>query len=409
MSEKKVMSAVIDDRRAYRTVQRFYEAGDLSDLGELVLKECGAYYAKDLAAEYVDVESLLGRLQTKYPKHHKAFEQFIDTLEPVSIANIMEDYCALKMRAASELAGSYLVAGDFEKARPYLDKFNQLESEGLTNDEGGGDDSSNVYNDAHPDRFTKSLEVGNRIPMLPSSLNAKLGGGLIAGCHLLIYAPPEVGKTAIAINTMYGFCNAGKRTMYVGNEESAEMYLNRMLCRFTRWPLAKVLARKDAAYKIAQQRGWANLTFIHLSPGSVPEIQDYIREHDPEVCIIDQLSNVNLNRGAGKELDKVQRLEATAYAMRMFYSKTKVAGVSLSQADEKAIGKLRLTIKDVYYSNVGLQGMYDVMLGIGMDDNYERCDRRMINITKNKIGGEHGCVIVQMVREVSMLRGIGDD
>jgi len=187
------------------------------------------------------------------------------------------------------------------------------------------------------------------------------------------------------------------------------MYLNRMLCRFTRWPLAKVLAAKDRAYKIAQSRGWGNLIFVHLSPGSVPEIQDILREYQPEVCIIDQLSNVNLNRGNGKEMDKVQRLEATAYAMRMFYSKSNIAGVSLSQADEKAIGKLRLTIKDVYYSNIGLQGMYDVMLGIGMDSNYERMDRRMINLTKNKIGGEHGFVIVQMVREVSMLRGIGDD
>jgi len=409
MSEKKVMSAVIDNRKAYRTVQKFYEAGDLSDLGELVLKECEAYYSKDLAAEYVDTESLLDRLQVKYPKHDKAFAKFIETLVPVSIANIMEDYCSLKMRAASELAGSYLVAGEFEKAQPYLDKYHQLQAEGLQDDSGGGDDNSNVYNDAHADRFTKSLELGNRIPMLPASLNDKLGGGLIAGSHTLIYAPPEVGKTAIAINTMYGFASAGKRVMYCGNEESAEMYLNRMLCRFTRWPLKKVLAGKDRAMKIARSRGWANLTFIHLSPGSVPEIQDYIREHNPEVCIIDQLSNVNLNRGNGKELDKVQRLEATAYAMRMFYSKTKVAGVSISQADEKAIGKLKLTIKDVYYSNVGLQGQYDVMLGIGMDDNYQRMDRRMINITKNKIGGEHGCVIVGIVREVSMLRGVGDD
>ena len=77
MSEKKVMSAVIQDRRAYLTVQKFYEAGDLSDLGELVLKECAAYYDKDLAAEYVDEESILTRLQTKYPKHAEAFGKFI--------------------------------------------------------------------------------------------------------------------------------------------------------------------------------------------------------------------------------------------------------------------------------------------------------------------------------------------
>lgn len=409
MSEKKVMSAVIQDRRAYLTVQKFYEAGDLSDLGELVLKECAAYYDKDLTAEYVDEESILNRLQTKYPKHDKAFAKFIESMVDVSVANMMEDFCSLKMKAASEMAGSFLVAGEYDKAQPYIDRFQQLQNEGLQSEGDDGHDT-NVYHDAHADDFTKSLELGNRIPMLPASLNDKLGGGLIAGCHLLIYAPPECGKTAMAINTAYGMATAGKKTMYVGNEESADMYLNRMLCRFCRWPLDKVIKRKDAAMRIARQRGWQNLIFIHLSPGSIPEIQAYILEHTPDVVVIDQLSNVTLTRGGkGKEPEKTQLLEKLAYAMRMFYSKHRIAGVSLSQADEKAIGKLYLTIKDVYYSNVGVQGQYDVMLGIGMDDAYQRMNRRVINITKNKLGGDHSKIVVTIVPQVSMLRSVGDD
>jgi archaellum biogenesis ATPase FlaH len=402
------MSAVLQDRHAFAVVQKFYEQGDLSDLGELVLKEAAAYYKRDPEAEYADDESILTRLIDKYPKHEKAFTKFINNMQDVSVANILEDYCNLKRKACSELAGSYLVAGEHDKAEPLLAKYKQLTEVGL--EESDNADGPKIYQGAHAEEFTESMEHGNRIPMLPAALNKVIGGGLVAGCHLLLYAPPECGKTATAINTAYGFANAGKLTMYFGNEESADMYLNRMLCRFCRWPLAKVLKNKDAATRLAKTRGWDNLIFVHLSPGSIPQVQELILEYMPDVVVIDQLSNLTLNaKGGGKEPEKTQLLEKLAYTMRMFYSKHKIAGVSLSQADEKAIGKLYLTIKDVYYSNVGVQGQYDVMIGIGMDDNYQQMGRRVLNVTKNKLGGEHSAVIVQLVAEVSMLRGIGDD
>jgi hypothetical protein len=161
----------------------------------------------------------------------------------------------------------------------------------------------------------------------------------------------------------------------------------------------------EGSMALARKRGWDNLTFVHMSPGTVAQVQSLILEHKPDAVIIDQLSNLIL--GKGKEPEKTQLLEKLAYAMRMFYSRHKIAGISMAQADEKAIGKLYLTIKDVYYSNIGVQGQTDAMIGIGMNHEYDVMNRRVLNITKNKLGGEHKAIIVQLDKKISAFKSVG--
>lgn len=398
-TETKIISAIMQDRAAFAIVQSYYESGDLSDLGELIYKETALYYKRDTKAQHADKSCILGRLERKFPKHADKFKRVISRLRDVSIDNVLEDYRQVKQKATAEKAGSYLMAGKLEEAAPLLERLASLED--MTE---GNDGKPIIYQDAEADDFTESLDRKNRIPIAPKALNEVLGGGLVAGCHVLVYAPPECGKTCMAINLAYSIAVNGRVVMYFGNEESAEMYLNRMLCRFCRWNLNKVLKDKPGAMRLARTRGWKNLIFIHMSPGSVAQVQELILEHKPSVVIIDQLSNLTLGRG--KEPEKTQLLEKLAYAMRMFYSRTKIAGVSMSQADEKAIGKLYLTIKNVYYSNIAVQGMCDVMIGMGMNDEYERMGRRVLNVTKNKLSGDHSAVIVQLLNEISMLKGI---
>lgn len=46
----------------------------------------------------------------------------------------------------------------------------------------------------------------------------------------------------------------------------------------------------------------------------------------------------------------------------------------------------------MYYSNIGVQGQADVMIGVGMDKNYESKGLRWLNVVKNKASGLHaGC------------------
>lgn len=401
-----MIASLIQSRDAYDTVSKYHDEGDFSDMGELIFKELVRYYNRDDTATCMDIQSLQARLKRKYPKATDKFDAFLDKLVTVSVENIIDDYRAMKSDSLGELIGGYLLAGEHDKAAPLLEKYSGIQAEGLTDTV----DAPVVYADADVDTFADSLTSENRIPIAPVELNKAFDGGLIRGSHLLVYAPPECGKTAFAINLAYSTActkrnREGNKTLYIGNEEAADMYLMRLLCRFTQWDAERVQADRPAAMVLARKRGWANLVFCHLSPGSVAQVQALILEHKPDVVIIDQLHNLIL--GKGKEPEKTQLLEKLAYSMRMFYSKHKVAGVSMSQADEKSIGKLYLTIKDVYYSNIGVQGQTDAMIGIGMSKEFEACGRRVLNITKNKLGGSHVAIVVQLNAKISAFKTVG--
>jgi replicative DNA helicase len=406
MQERNVIASLIQSREAFDSVVKYYDTGDFSDMGELIFKELTKYYSRDSGATCMDIQSLRARLARAYPKHTERFESFIDNLKQVSVDNILDDYRAMKSDSLGELIGGYLMQGEHNKAQPLLEKYNLIQAEGLQDSE----DAPQVYVDADVSEFIESLEAGNRIAIAPRELNDEFKGGLIRGSHLLIYAPPETGKTAMAINMAYAMActkrtRAGNKVLYFGNEESAAMYLNRMLCRFCQWDLDRVMGDHEGSMALARKRGWDNLTFVHMSPGTVAQVQSLILEHKPDAVIIDQLSNLIL--GKGKEPEKTQLLEKLAYAMRMFYSRHKIAGISMAQADEKAIGKLYLTIKDVYYSNIGVQGQTDAMIGIGMNHEYDVMNRRVLNITKNKLGGEHKAIIVQLDKKISAFKSVG--
>ncbi len=406
MNEGSVLAALIQSREAYDAVIPYHDDGDFSDMGELIFKELVKYYNRDSAASHMDKKSLLSRLSRAYPKHYDKFDSFLSKLDTVSVDNILDDYRDMKSDSLGELIGGYLLAKEHGKAAPLLERYNGIQADGLQNEV----DAPIVYTDADVDSFAESLTVKSRIPIAPKELNEAFDGGLIVGSHTLVYAPPETGKTAFAINTAYAIaCNKrtrkGDTCLYIGNEEAADMYLMRLLCRFTQWDAEEVQADREGAMVLARKRGWGNLIFVHLSPGTVAQVQSLILEHKPKVCIIDQLSNLIL--GKGKEPEKTQLLEKLAYAMRMFYSRNKVAGVSMSQADEKAIGKLYLTIKDVYYSNIGVQGQTDAMVGIGMNAEYQASGRRILNITKNKLGGKHIAIPVQLNQKISAFKSLG--
>jgi hypothetical protein len=54
-----------------------------------------------------------------------------------------------------------------------------------------------------------------------------------------------------------------------------------------------------------------------------------------------------------------------------------------------------------------VQGQTDAMIGIGMNRDYELQGRRVLNITKNKLGGEHGSLVVLLNNKISAFKSIG--
>ena len=61
---------------------------------------------------------------------------------------------------------------------------------------------------------------------------------------------------------------------------------------------------------------------------------------------------------------------------------------------------------DVYFSNVAIQGAVDVMIGLGMNDEYDRANRRMISLAKNKLSGNHEPFPVIIQPELSRILNV---
>jgi hypothetical protein len=91
---------------------------------------------------------------------------------------------------------------------------------------------------------------------------------------------------------------------------------------------------------------------------------------------------------------KVEKNEYLALKIRSIAKQYGLVSIIVHQASDSAYGKLGIEKNDMYYSNVGVQGQMDIMIGIGMDDTYEQQNKRMLCLTKNKISSDHSHIPV---------------
>ena len=124
-------------------------------------------------------------------------------------------------------------------------------------------------------------------------------------------------------------------------------------------------------------------------------------QYQPDVVLIDQLHNLE-----SRNQNKVERLEEQAKSCRDLGHRTGSVVVSLTQAAETADNKAVLDMGDVYFSNTGIQGHVDIMLGIGMDDDLDKFDRRMVSLCKNKWTGNHTPFKIAIDRGLSKISSL---
>ena len=127
-----------------------------------------------------------------------------------------------------------------------------------------------------------------------------------------------------------------------------------------------------------------NFHFIYLTPGTPQQISGLISKLNPDVIIVDQIRNINCyNEGM------VQRLENVAKEIRTIGQRNEALMISITQAGDSATDKLVLTMSDVDSSKTGIPAQVDVMIGVGMNAEYEARSKRMISLPKNKPGSDH--------------------
>jgi KaiC/GvpD/RAD55 family RecA-like ATPase len=253
------------------------------------------------------------------------------------------------------------------------------------------------------DDLVGTEEQGDLIPMYPKALNERLEGGLIRGHHVLVFARPEMGKTMFLVNLTRGFLRHGLKVLYLGNEEPVKLTFLRMVQRLAELTRYEVLTRRDEAIEIARQAGMKNLYMKQLTPGTPREVEALCEEVKPDVLIVDQLRHLSVGKTDG---NFVRQLEMAANAVRQIGSRQNALAISVTQAGESAAGKPVLDMEDVDFSNTGIQGAVDVMIGIGASKDDENAGRRVISLPKNKRTGRHDFfpveVDIQLNRVVSM-------
>lgn len=355
------------------------------------------YYEEDVEVEEVDIDVLKERASRRFPKQEDYILHVLDNLRQVSVQNVSKDFIEMRKESLHQDLASAFMSGNEPEIRDKLQEYQDFTSTVSLHEQ---DDSVFISEDI--DVLLDMTSAENLYKVYPNALNERLGGGIPKPCHLLIYARPEMGKSATCINLAAGFVNHGHKVLYVCNEDNSRSMLLRFYTRLSGKTVPEIRSDPQEARAIVEARGYDNLVFAGLAPGSLQEIESLVEEHKPDCVIVDQLHNLS-----HKNDNKVERLALLANSMRAMSNKHNFIAVSVTQAGDSADGKLLLGLGDVDYSNTGIPGAVDVMVGVGADENTESQGFRFMSLPKNKIGGgDHNPVKVRIEPQYSRITSV---
>ena len=403
MSERNVLAACIASRSAYQQIEGEVKDGDLGEQGKIILEHIGEYYDRDPTAREVDASLLtasIGRALSN-PKHQEMFEELVASLAnaEVSPANIVYDFIEVRRQAAGAKLASALAAGkSAAECSSLVDDYGKWSRATSLREK---DDSEIVRGASVSDLVEGTYSEQELIKIWPRVLNDKLDGGLLRGHHMLIFARPEMGKTLMLVNMIAGFLRQGLTVLYVGNEDPLSDIVMRVVSRLTGMTKYEIMEDAENADYMAREMGYDNLILAGLAPGTPREIQSLINDYSPDVVMIDQLRNLNVN-----EEQFTQKLEKAATAARNLGKANNVLMVSVTQAGDSATGKGPLEMGDVDSSNTGIPAQVDVMVGIGATHDDEASNRRVLSLPKNKRSGNHSFFPVGIDPQLSKVRSL---
>ena len=398
--EKKIISVLLESREDFDRILPYLESDDFSDKAQIVVAGIQKFYEIDPDAEKVDRDILLARIEREYPKYAETFTKVVEACEEGSSRNIVAEYFELKKAACGERLGSLLVSGK-AGSRESMELFEQYQRlcDGHTD---GFEEEFDIYV-GFDESIIDAYQPENLIQIYPKTLNDSIGGGVPPGTHILIYARPECGKSMFVINMAAMFVKSGKKALYLGNEDPAKSMRFRLLNRLSGMRRHEILADYGKALGIANDYGLDSTIFVDFLDGTPAAANRLVERFEPDIVIVDQVRNLATGK---KQFTKVEHLEYVTKEMRDLNKRFDTVGISVTQAGESAEQKLHLGMSDIDFSNTGMQAGCDLMLGIGVDDNYERLGRRVISVSKNKINGNHEPITVAVDPEISKVYSV---
>lgn len=396
-----LLAASLRSRENYQLVVEYIDKKSYSRPFQIILGHIGTFYNRDQEADAVGVE-LLEEVIRNSSNNNKHVEEFLGVLSKANEADVSEtNLRAVVLDAKRKELGEQLATAivsdkdDTELLAAYVEAkeaatIDDLDTTGVEVYEGG----------ALEGVLEAELSGEGSLHLYPQNLGERVGkvGG---GDHILIFARPETGKTALCMSISGGFARQGARGIYIGNEDRMKRLILRQVSNLTGLDKHQIADNPDRAYTQARSQGLDNITFLALSPGTPQQIEKYIKNYSPQWVIVDQVRNLFI-----KSESRTNQLEAAATAMRNIGKKYNCVMVSVTQAGDSADGKEILQLGDVDYSNTGMQATADVMIGMGMSANLEQQGLRMLSLCKNKLEGDHAVVAVRINPTITRITSV---
>lgn len=381
--ELSILSGSLKSRNVFEIANISLTQEDFSEIGWHVFEQMEDYYSKDPDCTNVDPDIIVARLSRKFPKHAELFKATVETANAVevSIPNIRRDIAETReFTLRGKLVSAISSNEPFDKVDSIFSEIVKVHEVGL-NSRSLENAEYVAYN---VDNFESLLDDAvneEKIRIYPESINTHIGG-LARQSHVVLFGRPDIGKSTVCINMLCGFINQGLKTVYFGNEDPIKQTLIRIIQCINAASKEDVESNWTRYLEAAKKKGLDKLKLVESPNGTIRSLERIISKEHPDVVIVDQLRNLNVRGDT-----RVLQLENTAKQLRELAKKYNLLMLSVNQAGDSAQNKSILDMGDMDWSNTGIQGACDLIIGVGANPNMEAEGRRYLSFPKNKING----------------------
>lgn len=395
--ELHLLKACLAERTAYSLIDRYITPNKYSREFRYLHGFISDYYSRDVSASSVDLPLLKELIKSSVAneKHYDRFAEMLDRAvgTETSVDNVVSLVLMAKKHELSIALATHITNDDpQEKIAEVIEQYREIAAATTLSDIDSGAALEIIENINAEELINDRRAEGSLLKLYPSVINDKIDGGLEAGDHVVIYGVTEIGKSAVSITAACGFATQGARGLYLGNEDKISRMALRMVSCLSGMNKYEIEKNPAEAQRRAEARGLENIKLIGITPGNVPQIAALVEKYDPAWVIVDQLRNLD----TPSRNNRVVQLEEAATGMRTLGKEAGVRVISVTQAGDSASNKLFLETGDVDFSNVGIPGTADLMIGVGATPEHIARNERGISLPKNKLSGDHAQLIVRI-------------